>query len=98
MTLGEFVRIIESRQRVEKERQQERALYDYLLADLIGTHIARNFSKNAKIPEIYEAYPTLFDKDNIEEKRQERRDELSAVRFQQFANSFNQKFQEGGNT
>ena len=98
MTLAEFVRAIESDNRVTMRKEQEKAIYDYQLAYLIGRHVACNFSKTAQIPEIYDVYPGVFNKDEIEEKRQERQDALSAIRFQQFANSFNQKFQEGGNT
>jgi hypothetical protein len=44
------------------------------------------------MPEIAEAYPTLFDTKEIQEKKAEKQAELSALRFKQFATSFNKKF------
>ena len=49
------------------------------------------------MPNFQEYYSALLDetqKQDIEEKKQERQDELSALRFKQFANSFNKKFEE----
>ena len=96
MTFAEFYRAIQSKKRVELIEAKERAIFDYQLASLIGRYMARNFSNSVKIPELYEAYPSFFNEEELEEKKQERLDTLSAIRFQQFANSFNQKFQEGG--
>ena len=44
------------------------------------------------MPDISEVYPTLFDSKEIEEKKQENKNKLSALRFKQFADSFNSKF------
>ena len=92
MTLAEFNRLIESKQRVQKVEAQEKATYDYILADLVGRSLARAFSNSAKYPEIYDAYPSLFDRNAIEDSREQRRMELSAKRFEKFAESFNKKF------
>lgn len=94
MTIGELERAIESKQRVEKTRAQEKATYDYILADLIGRSMARLYSSSARMPEISEAYPNLFSTQEIEEKRQERVDELSALRFKLFAEAYNKKSKE----
>ena len=40
MTLAEFNRLIESKQRVQKVEAQEKATYDYILADLVGRSLA----------------------------------------------------------
>ena len=91
MTIAELERYFESRVRVERKQAQEKAYYDYVLADLIGRSVSRIYSNQAKLPELYEAYPTLFDSQEAEQKRQEKLAELSALRFKQFANFHNNK-------
>ncbi len=82
---------------MEKMRAKERASYDYMLADLIGRSVSRIYSKDSKYPEIYEAYPSLFEKEVVEESKNQKKDEISAIRFKQFATSFNSKYvKEGG--
>ena len=95
MTLGELERAVESYKRVKKQQAQERASFDYALADLIGISVARIYSNSNKIPDISEVYPTLFDNQELQEKKQEKRMELSALRFKQFAESFNNNFNKG---
>ena len=97
MTLAELRRLIESKKRVQKEQAKEKASCDYILADLIGKSVARVFNSANTMPDISEVYPTLFDSKELEEKKQELRDELSAIRFRQFALSHNQKFRGGAN-
>ena len=92
MTLSELTRAIESKKRVDKVRLQEKATFDYTLANLIGKSISRIYSSSNKMPDISEVYPTLFDSKEIEEKKQENKNKLSALRFKQFADSFNSKF------
>lgn len=94
MTLGEVIRAIESRNRTIKLQAKERAAFDYALADLIGRSVARIHSSSSKMPEIHAVYPSLFDSAEIQEQQQARRDELSALRFKQFASSYNKKFEE----
>lgn len=94
MTLAELTRLIESKKRIQKLKNQEKASFDYILADLIGRSIARIQSSSVNLPHIAEVYPSLFDNKEIEEKRQSAKNELSALRFKQFANSFNKKFKE----
>lgn len=93
MTIGELKRAIESRKRVIKMQAQEKASLDYILADLIGRSIGRIYSSSTKIPPINEVYPTLFDSEEIEDKVAEKKAELSALRFRQFADSFNRRWQ-----
>lgn len=96
MTLAELGRAIESKQRIHKRELQEKAQMDYILADAIGRSVSRIYS--GKFPSLLELYPTLFaDKqEEIARQEEERRAELSAIRFKQFANSFNKRFK-GGN-
>lgn len=92
MTISELERLIESKKRIKRRQDQERASFDYILADMIGRSVSRIYSSSAKLPEINEAYPSLFDNEEIKEKKQERKTELSALRFKQFAQAYNKKF------
>ncbi len=94
MTFAELARAIESKHRVAKREAQEKASYDYILADLIGRSISRLYGSTNKMPDIAEAYPTLFSKEEIQEKKKQKQAELSALRFKQFAQSYNKKFKE----
>ena len=94
MTLAELDRAIESKKRVQKAEAQEKASFDYILADLIGRSISRIDSSSNQIPDISEIYPTLFDSQELEEKKSAKKAELSALRFKQFAHSYNKNFKE----
>ena len=98
MTLAELIRAIDSKKRVEVQKAKEKACYDYILADLIGRSIARVYSSSANLQHISEVYPSLFDNEEVEEQRQQKKDEMSAIRFKQFAQSFNKKFEEVAKT
>ena len=94
MTPAEVRRAIESRNRQVKIETQERATFDYLLANLIVKGFSITMGGKGSYPTIQEAYPTIFDDINQkqEEKIQEKKEELSAIRFRQFAESFNDRF------
>ena len=96
MTLGEVERAIESKKRVHLAELKERATMDYILGDLVGRSIARIHNSSARYPEIETVYPTLFDSEEIQEAKQQKRDEMSIIRFRQFTQSFNKKFEEVG--
>ncbi len=98
MTIAELERLIESKKRVKKIRDQEKASFDYALADMVGRSIARIYSSSAKMPELYEIYPSLFDSEEMQERKQEQKDNLSALRFKQFAQAYNKKNKGGGQT
>lgn len=89
MTIAELERAIESKKRVKRIQDQEKAAFDYALADMIGRGVARIYSSTAKMPELYEIYPNLFDSEDIQEQKQAQQDELSALRFKQFAQNYN---------
>ena len=94
MTLAELDRAIASKKRIQKQKAQEKASMDYILADLIGRSVSRVYNSSNKMPEISAVYPTLFDSKDIEQKKAETKMELSALRFKQFAQSFNDKYRE----
>ena len=95
MTIAELTRAMRSKNRVKKQQAQEQATFDYILADLIGRSIGRLYSSSTTIPEISAIYPSLFNDKEIEEKKAAKKAELSALRFKQFADSFNSKYKGG---
>jgi len=93
MTIGELSRAVRSRLRVKKTEAREKASFDYTLAQIIGRACGMAFGTvKAEFPDIAGVYPTLFDSEEIKQRKQEKQAELSALRFKQFAESFNQKF------
>lgn len=94
LTIAELTRAIDSKKRMIKAQAQEKASFDYILADLIGRSVSRVYNSSNKMPSISEVYPSLFDSKEIEEQKAARKTELSALRFKQFADSFNKRFKE----
>jgi hypothetical protein len=97
MTIGELERKVESCKRLDKIRLKEKATLDYTLAMLIGR--AFGASEEHPFPNLYDVYPSIFDDDikKREEEESARQAQLSAIRFIQFAQSFNKKFAEEAN-
>lgn len=95
MTLAEVHRAIESNNRLIMDKAKQKAISDYILADLIGKSVSRIYNSANKMPALYEAYPSLFDAEVEQERIQKQKDELSAIRFRQFAQFTNKKFKEG---
>lgn len=91
MTIAELMRAMESHKRQYIAAEKERAAHNYIMADLIGRSISRIYSSSAKMPTLAEAYPSLFTAEEIAEKQQQKKTELSIMRFKQFANTFNSK-------
>ena len=94
MTLAEIGRAIQSKQRQIEMQDKRQAIFDHTLADLVGRSVARIYSSSNKFPSLSEAYPSLFNKEDEEEIIQKKKDELSALRFKQFAQSYNKKLRE----
>ena len=88
MTIAEISRALKVKQKVEKLELKQKAIYDYKLANLIAIGFAN------KLPDIWEMYPTLFDSEEEIQKREQKQAELSALRFINFAESFNKRFTE----
>lgn len=86
---------MESKIRQIEMEDRKKASFDYMLADLIGRSVSRAHHSANKMPKLSEAYPSLFSKEEEEEKAQERKDQLSALRFKQFAKLHNARFKEG---
>lgn len=94
MTPGEVNRSIQSKQRVRKIEAQERAGYDYILANLIVKGISLTLGGKGDYPTIEEAYPGIFNEQKKvkNEQIQAQKMNLSALRFRQFAQSYNSRF------
>jgi hypothetical protein len=94
MTFSEVERAVESYARVKKKSDREKASFDYILADLIGRSISRVYNSSNKLPPIDEIYPTIFTKDEVKVAVEEKKANLSALRFKLFAQAYNNKFKE----
>ena len=94
MTIAEIQREVKSVVRVKKLESQERATYDYILANLITKGVSKVLGDKSEYPTMEKAYPGLFDDVAAErqEKIQEQKMNLSALRFKQFAQSHNKSF------
>lgn len=99
MTIAEVIRAIESNNRVKEAEAKEKAAFDYILANLITRGVSITLGSKQSFPTIEEVYTDLFSSNKTEEaeqKVQEQKDKLSALRFIQFAQSHNQKIKNGG--
>ena len=92
MTLAEINRAAASKHRIAEREAKEKAVFDYVLADMIGRSIARIHSKENHFPEIEEAYPTLFKDEEAEQRKAQLQLELSVMKLHQITNSLNKKF------
>ena len=94
MTIGEVIRHIESFNRVKTAEAKERASYDYILASLVVKGVSITLGSKSTFPSIQEAYPGLFDDltETQEEAIAEKKQELSILRFKEFARSYNKNF------
>lgn len=98
MTLAEIKRAIESKIRIEKRAAQQKAILDYIQADLIGRSVGRFLvGDGVDYPKPEEAYSSLFNDEakEREEEKAKKIDELSVLRFRQFAELHNKKHKEG---
>ena len=93
MTIAEIERLVESKNRVKQAEEKERAAYDYILANLITKGVAAAIAGGEGMPSIYEVYSGLFDdvKEDKEQEKQNIKNELSVLRFKQYANFHNKK-------
>ena len=94
MTIAELDRYIKSRNRVNREKAKEKAAFDYILANLVGTNVMRSMSSSIELPTLQDAYSFLFkeEQEKQEADKQAKLTELSTLRFKQFAKSYNSKF------
>lgn len=74
---------------------RDKATFDYIHASLIRHGVGIVLGSKAPMPSLEEVYSELFaeDRERREAEIQEQKMNLSALRFKQFAESFNQNFQ-----
>lgn len=98
MTPGEITRAIEARNKIRMIEAKEKAGFDYMLSGLIGKHISMILTGKGSMPPIEEVYPTIFAEEQRakEAEIEQQKMNLSALRFKQFAQSYNNKFNKGG--
>jgi hypothetical protein len=80
---------------MRKIEAQEKATYDYIQATLIIRGVGIALGSKEDYPTVEQSYPGIFE-DMVEKQQQElqqKRDELSALRFRQFAQSYNKKWE-----
>lgn len=95
MTIAEIKRTEESYKRRRKIELQEKASFDYTLAQLIAINVSKVLnSDSVTVPELQAVYPALFDTKEMEEDKQKKLDEISMIRFKQFALAHNARKQE----
>lgn len=94
MTPAEAIRAIESKNRIREREAKEKASFDYIQANLIVKGISIVLGDKSSYPTIKEAYSHIFAEEiaQQEEAIQQKQMELSALRFKQFAQSYNEKF------
>ena len=94
MTIGEVVRQVESYNRVTALKAKEQAIYDYIQAGLIVRGVSITLGSKESYPTLQDTYSGLFNEETQEqaEKIEQRKIELSVLRFKQFAQSYNKKF------
>ena len=95
MTPAEVSRAVNARSRAIKRETKEKASYDYILATLIVKGVAICLGDKKPFPTLQEAYPSVFDEELAaqEEQINNRKTELSVLRFKQFAQSYNTKYE-----
>lgn len=96
MTLGEVRRALKSKIKIQKLELKERATFDYIQARLITKGVAIAFGDKSAFPELEESYPGIFtdQEGDIKAKQEEAKTQLSVLRFKQFANFHNKKYEE----
>lgn len=95
MSIGELQRKIDSFNRVNKHRLQEKATFDYIQAELIAVGFSMCFNKQARFPPIEEVYPQIFgeeDEEEVKAKKEKEKIDISVLRFLQFKEKNNTKF------
>jgi hypothetical protein len=66
LTLAEIYAEIKASSEKMRSEMQWQALLVYKQADLIGTSVSRLFKRGTEMPKIYDAFPSLFEKETTE--------------------------------
>ena len=91
-TLAQVTRYVESYNKQQENQLQEKAYFDYQLANLIGMSLSRLLNKNAKYPEFRKAYP-FIKSDTEKEVDEEWEMEKQHIKLMEWAEQMNKKFE-----
>ncbi len=89
-TLAQVTRYVEAHNKQQANQLQEKAYFDYQLANLIGMSVARLLSKSAKYPEFSKAYP-FINQDQSKEVDEEWEMEVQRNKIREWAEQMNKK-------
>ena len=81
-----------SKKRVIERERKEKAYFDYILADTIGHSVGRLCDEKSTYPCIEDVYPDLYNSKERQEEKQKQQEQISILRFKQFAENLNRKF------
>ena len=90
-TIKQITRYVESYNKQQENQLQEKAYFDYQLANLIGLSVARLLSKDAKFPTFEKAYP-FINKDAKAEVDEDWEMEVQHNKIREWAEQINKKF------
>ena len=90
-TIKQITRYVESYNKQQENQLQEKAFFDYQLANLIGMSVARLLSKDAKYPTFEKAYP-FINKDAKAEVDEDWEMEVQHNKLREWAEQINKKF------
>lgn len=95
-TLAQVTRYIEAYNKQQQNELQEKAYFDYQLANLIGVSVSRLLSKDAKYPSFEKAYPFINQSAQAKEDNEEWEMEVQHHRLREWAEQMNKKFSVAG--
>lgn len=92
-TLAQITRYVESYNKQQQNKLQEKAYFDYQLANLIGVSVYRLLSKNTKYPAFEKAYPFITQSKQAKEIDEEWEMEKQHMKLMEWAEQMNKKFE-----
>lgn len=95
-TLAQITRYVESYNKQQQNKLQEKAYFDYQLANLIGVSVSRLLSKDAKYPTFEKAYPFINQSVQFKEVDEEWEMEVQRNKLREWAEQINKKFNVAG--
>ena len=90
-TIKQVTRYVEAHNKQQENQLQEKAFFDYQLANLIGLSVARLLSKDAKYPTFEKAYPFISNA-QPKEVDEEWEMEVQHNKIREWAEQMNKKF------
>lgn len=98
LTILEIRDMIESHNRVTIQKQKEKIVESYRLSQMIANNVSLLLSKEAKLLDVWDYAPELFQEERtqVERARQEQETRLHKERMRAFAESHNRKMKMKG--